>query len=46
MLKSKLTHAASLRALSAIVVLVIISRNVATIRQNSPVSLGRPYRPD
>ena len=29
-----------------IVVLVIISRNVNTIRLNSPVSLGRSYRPD
>ena len=29
-----------------IVVLVIISRNVDTIRLNSPVSLGRSYRPD
>jgi len=36
----------SLPYLATIVVLVIISRNVATIRQNSPVSLGRPYRPD
>jgi simple sugar transport system permease protein len=32
--------------LATIVVLVVISRNVATIRLNSPVSLGRPYRPD
>jgi len=32
--------------LATIVVLVIISRDVATIRLNSPVSLGRPYRPD
>ena len=36
----------SLPYLATIVVLVIISRNVQTIRQNSPVSLGRPYRPD
>ncbi len=32
--------------LATIVVLVLISRNVATIRLNSPVSLGRPYRPE
>jgi simple sugar transport system permease protein len=32
--------------LATIVVLVAISRNVATIRLNSPVSLGRSYRPD
>jgi ABC-type uncharacterized transport system permease subunit len=32
--------------LATIVVLVVISRNVATIRLNSPVSLGRSYRPD
>jgi simple sugar transport system permease protein len=32
--------------LATIVVLVIISRDIATIRLNSPVSLGRPYRPD
>ena len=32
--------------LATIVVLVVISRNVNTIRLNSPVSLGRPYRPD
>jgi simple sugar transport system permease protein len=32
--------------LATIVVLVIISRDVATIRLNSPVSLGRSYRPD
>jgi simple sugar transport system permease protein len=31
---------------ATIVVLVIISRDIATIRLNSPVSLGRPYRPD
>jgi simple sugar transport system permease protein len=31
---------------ATIVVLVAISRNVATIRLNSPVSLGRSYRPD
>jgi len=27
-------------------VLVFISRNANTIRLNSPVSLGRAYRPD
>jgi general nucleoside transport system permease protein len=32
--------------LATIIVLVIISRNVNTIRLNSPVSLGRSYRPD
>jgi general nucleoside transport system permease protein len=32
--------------LATIIVLVIISRNVQTIRLNSPVSLGRSYRPD
>src|SRR5207248_3203554 len=32
--------------LATIVVLVFISRNVNTIRLNSPVSLGRAYRPD
>jgi simple sugar transport system permease protein len=32
--------------LATIIVLVMISRNVATIRLNSPVSLGRSYRPD
>jgi len=32
--------------IATIVVLVAISRNVATIRLNSPVSLGRAYRPD
>ena len=32
--------------IATIVVLVIISRNVNTIRLNSPVSLGRSYRPD
>jgi len=31
---------------ATIVVLVVISRNVQTIRLNSPVSLGQPYRPD
>ena len=29
-----------------IVVLVLISRNPATIRLNSPASLGQPFRPD
>jgi simple sugar transport system permease protein len=32
--------------LATILVLVLISRNVSTIRLNSPVSLGRSYRPD
>ncbi len=32
--------------LATIIVLVAISRNVATIRLNSPLSLGRSYRPD
>jgi simple sugar transport system permease protein len=36
----------SLPYIATIVVLVAISRNVATIRLNSPVSLGRSYRPD
>ena len=36
----------SLPYVATIVVLVIISRNVNTIRLNSPVSLGRPDRPD
>jgi simple sugar transport system permease protein len=31
---------------ATIVVLVVISRNVQTIRLNSPMSLGQPYRPD
>jgi simple sugar transport system permease protein len=31
---------------ATIVVLVIISRNLQTIRLNAPVSLGQPYRPD
>ena len=31
---------------ATIVVLVIISRDANTIRLNSPVSLGKPYRPD
>jgi simple sugar transport system permease protein len=31
---------------ATIIVLVFISRNVSTIRLNSPVSLGRSYRPD
>jgi ABC-type uncharacterized transport system permease subunit len=31
---------------ATIVVLVLVSRNVQTIRLNAPVSLGRPYRPD
>jgi simple sugar transport system permease protein len=32
--------------LATIIVLVVISRNVNTIRLNSPVSLGKSYRPD
>lgn len=36
----------SLPYLATIFVLVLISRNVSTIRLNSPVSLGQPYRPD
>lgn len=32
--------------LATIVVLVLISRNISTIRLNSPVSLGQSYRPD
>jgi general nucleoside transport system permease protein len=32
--------------LATIVVVVLISRNLNTIRLHSPVSLGRPYRPD
>lgn len=31
---------------ATIAVLVLISRNLQTIRLNSPVSLGQPYRPD
>jgi ABC-type uncharacterized transport system permease subunit len=31
---------------ATIIVLVAISRNLQTIRLNSPVSLGQPYRPD
>jgi simple sugar transport system permease protein len=31
---------------ATIIVLVVISRNVNTIRLNSPASLGQPYRPD
>jgi simple sugar transport system permease protein len=31
---------------ATVVVLVIISRNLNTIRLNSPVSLGQSYRPD
>ena len=36
----------SLPYVATIVVLVFISRDLATIRLNAPVSLGRPYRPD
>ena len=32
--------------LATIVVLVLISRNVNTIRLNAPVSLGKPFHPD
>ncbi len=31
---------------ATIIVLVVISRNISTIRLNSPASLGQPYRPD
>lgn len=31
---------------ATIIVLVLISRNLNTIRLNSPASLGQPYRPD
>jgi simple sugar transport system permease protein len=31
---------------ATIIVLVVISRNLNTIRLNSPASLGQPYRPD
>ncbi len=36
----------SLPYLATIVVLVMISRNLTTIRLNSPVSLGQSFRPD
>ena len=36
----------SLPYVATVVVLVIISRNLNTIRLNSPVSLGQSYRPD
>ncbi|MFC3108693.1 ABC transporter permease [Undibacterium arcticum] len=36
----------SLPYFATIVVLVLISRNVHTIRLNAPVSLGQPFRPD
>jgi simple sugar transport system permease protein len=32
--------------LATIVVLVLISRNVAMIRLNTPASLGKPFHPD
>ena len=32
--------------IATVVVLVLIARNPKTIRLNSPVSLGQPYRPD
>lgn len=31
---------------ATIIVLVVISRNLSSIRLNSPASLGKPYRPD
>ena len=31
---------------ATIIVLVLISRNPHTIRLNSPLSLGQPYRPE
>ena len=37
---------AMLPYLATIIVLVIISRDLAKIRLNSPVSLGQPYRPE
>jgi simple sugar transport system permease protein len=37
---------ASLPYWATIAVLVLISRDVRTIRLNAPVSLGQPYRPD
>jgi general nucleoside transport system permease protein len=37
---------ASLPYWATIAVLVLISRDVQTIRLNAPVSLGQPYRPD
>src|SRR5439155_5256801 len=37
---------AMLPYLATIIVLVIISRDLAKIRLNSPVSLGQPFRPD
>ena len=37
---------AMLPYIATIVVLVIISRDLAKIRLNSPVSLGQPYRPE
>ena len=36
----------SLPYVATVIVLVIISRNLNTIRLNSPVSLGQSYRPD
>lgn len=36
----------SLPYMATIVVLVLISRNVQTIRLNAPFSLGQPFRPD
>ena len=36
----------SLPYLATIVVLVLISRNINTIRLNAPFSLGQPFRPD
>jgi simple sugar transport system permease protein len=37
---------AMLPYLATIVVLAIISRDAATIRQNAPASLGKPFHPD
>jgi ABC-type uncharacterized transport system permease subunit len=36
----------SLPYVATIIVLVVISRNLNTIRLNSPASLGQPYRPE
>jgi simple sugar transport system permease protein len=36
----------SLPYVATIVVLVAMSRDAATIRMHSPISLGKPYRPD
>lgn len=39
-------YLSSLPYWATIIVLVVISRNLQTIRLNSPVSLAQPYRPD